>query len=114
MKRVCVGWACVDLLIGQQRREGSYLAILGFGPLVFANVGVNLMAPTLRALLAGAAGHLGGDGGPSVAVLGLFAREERDCSEKVFAMREVSVRSIRRVPEVRRAGRLRCRSMAHP
>jgi|TARA_B110000305_G_C19398040_1_gene618550 hypothetical protein len=47
------------------------------------------MAPTLRALLAGAAGHLGGDGGPSVAVLGLFAREERDCSEKVFAMREV-------------------------
>jgi hypothetical protein len=55
--------------------EGSYLAILGFGPLVFANVGVNLMAPTLRALLAGAAGHLGGDGGPSVAVLGLKCGE---------------------------------------
>ena len=32
------------------------------------------MAPTLRALLAGPAGHLRGDGGPSVAVLGLFAR----------------------------------------
>ena len=50
--------------------EGSYLAILGFGPLVFANVGVNLMAPTLRALLAGAAGHLGGDGAVSLAPTG--------------------------------------------
>jgi len=33
------------------------------------------VAPPLCALLAGAAGHLGGDGGPAVAVLGLKSRE---------------------------------------
>ena len=62
------------LTVNRERLGGSYLAVLGFCPLILADVGVNLVAPPLCALLAGAAGHLGGDGGPAVAVLGLRAR----------------------------------------
>ena len=62
------------MTVNRERLGGSYLAVLGFCPLILADVGVNLVAPPLCALLAGAAGHLGGDGGPAVAVLGLRAR----------------------------------------
>ena len=52
-------------------RDRAYHGVLGVGPLVLADGGVDLVAPALRALLACASGHLLRDGGPAVAVLGL-------------------------------------------
>ena len=103
------------MTVNRERLGGSYLAVLGFCPLILADVGVNLVTPPLCALLAGAAGHLGGDGGPAVAVLGLRARmvrEKQHLSENALRLLDCGAEGF--VPEEQRAGRLRRRSTARP
>ena len=89
------------------RNVRAYLGVFVVSPLILSDVGVHLVAPALRALLAGTAGHLLGHGGPAVAVLRLRGDGDGDICETgcCCIAKKSSVGQTRRARAWRGAGR---------